>query len=257
MERSKTRRLMHSGWLKLHRKFKKNFLWTERRVFSRWEAFEDLFTEANFTDGEMLFEGRHIKVARGQLVTSQPKLTKRWLWSRRKVKRFLKMCSASGMLRIQHMDRKASMITICNFDTYQDNDTTDSTTDEQQTRQQTGHNIRRGRNKEGKEYIYSPSESMVNIFSFWNSQNGLKHHRELTREMQSAFEKSGLSQAEVIQAVGNYGKVLADEDSFFSYRWTLERFLKQENAARRFVSDDVLQEFKQGKKVPKFGAQPI
>jgi hypothetical protein len=96
-----------------------------------------------------------------------------------------------------------------------------------------------------KENALSFSESMLRIFSFWNDQTVLKHHRELTPEMEKEFRKSGLTETEVVQSIRNYVRVLTDPGSFFTYRWSLPEFLKRKNAARRFLPDDAVEEFKQ------------
>jgi hypothetical protein len=131
------------GWLKLHRKFKENFLWKEPREYSRWEAWLDILSEANYLDKPMIFEGTALQIKRGQWLTSQLKLGKRWRWSRGKVERFMQTLIDNGMVTVHSVDRKASMITVCNFNALQGLRATDRTTDGQLT----GHNIRR---KEGK-----------------------------------------------------------------------------------------------------------
>jgi hypothetical protein len=102
--------------------------------------------------------------------------------------------------------------------------------------------------KVNKGNAFSFSESMLRIFSFWNEQAVLKHHRELTPEMEKEFRKSGLTEEEVIRSISNYVRVLSDPDSFFTYRWSLVEFLGRKNAAQRFLADDVVEEFKQAKR---------
>lgn len=126
------------GWFKLHRKFKDNFLWKEPRVYSRWEAWLDILSEANYDDSVMMFDGATLKVKRGQWITSQLKLSKRWMWSRGKVERFIQTLMENGMITVQTVNRKASMITVCNFNRLQDFRATDRATDGQLT----GHIIR-------------------------------------------------------------------------------------------------------------------
>lgn len=126
------------GWFKLHRKFKENFLWKEPREYSRWEAWLDLLSEANYLDKAMIFDGITFQVKRGQWLTSQLKLSKRWRWSRGKVERFMQTLMENGMITVQVVDRKASMITILNYKKLQGLRATDSTTDGQPA----GHIIR-------------------------------------------------------------------------------------------------------------------
>jgi len=103
-------------------------LWEERRVFSRWEAWMDLLQMAAHSDHVRLLEGNPVTVRRGQVLTSERKLSERWCWGRSKVRRFQSLLN-----KWQRIDTKstheATMITLCNYERYQGRRTTDDTTD--------------------------------------------------------------------------------------------------------------------------------
>ena len=95
---------------------------------------------ANHKDGYFYKRGVKVEVNRGQLARSQKELADRWKWSRGKVDRFLIELKAEQQI-VQQKSKVVTLITIINYDKFNNNnttsDTTDSTTDEQQTVQQT------------------------------------------------------------------------------------------------------------------------
>lgn len=60
-----------------------------------------------------------IFVERGQRVTSIRQLCDRWSWSNTKVKNFLSLLESDGMLTVKS-DTKKTLITVVNYDFYQD-----------------------------------------------------------------------------------------------------------------------------------------
>ena len=75
---------MRRGWVKMWRKFVDWRLhpMNLRRSFTEYEAFQDLIMLANHENREVPFEGEYYTVRRGQHLTSQVKLAKRWKWDR-------------------------------------------------------------------------------------------------------------------------------------------------------------------------------
>ena len=106
------------GWIKLHRKFEDNFLWTEKRTFSKAEAWIDLLLKANHSGKQLMIKDIILKCDRGETLQSLETLSKRWLWSRSKVKRFLEKLQSVSMIRLKS-ETVTSRISICNYDTYQ------------------------------------------------------------------------------------------------------------------------------------------
>lgn len=148
---------MKRGYIKVYRKIRDSFLWNEK-PFNRIQAWLDLLMMANHQDTKFLFHGQMVHAKRGEVITSETKLSHRWQWARSKVSRFLKLIESEGMItrtpntRSEHkMVKNVNIITICNYDTYQDvrttNDTTNDTTN--------GHNEDTVEEIKEKNYIYS------------------------------------------------------------------------------------------------------
>lgn len=106
------------SWIRMHRKVKKNFLWTEKRVFSKFEAWMNLLFDAAFEKQELMINDQVILLKRGQVLTSQKKLAERWKWSRCKVQTFLNKLEKCQMLGTES-GTKFTIVTILNYDYYQ------------------------------------------------------------------------------------------------------------------------------------------
>lgn len=116
-----------SGWIKLHRSIKDNWLYKEKRTFSKFEAWIDILMNANHTDNKIIFDGQLLEVKRGQLITSEVKLSNKWGWSRKKVRNFLELIEQDQMIIKTIVPNKCTIIEICNYDIYQKKDTTEDT----------------------------------------------------------------------------------------------------------------------------------
>jgi hypothetical protein len=108
------------GFIALYRKFENNFLWTEKRVFSKAEAWIDLLLEVNHKkETDVIINGTVFKCYRGQSLRSLKTWGERWNWDKSKVKRFFKLLKNQSMIEIKD-ERKTTRLTICNYDHYQD-----------------------------------------------------------------------------------------------------------------------------------------
>ena len=59
-----------SGWIKIHRSITNHWLYTEKRVFSRFEAWNDILLTVNYTDAKTIIKGSLYEVKRGQSILS-------------------------------------------------------------------------------------------------------------------------------------------------------------------------------------------
>ena len=120
------------GWIALHRSIRDHWLYQEKRVFSKYEAWLDILMDANHQRNKIVFDGQLFEVERGQRVTSIRQLCERWSWSNSKVNRFLKMLEDDGMI-IKKSDSKKTVITIANYDVYQSPENEKTTAKRQQS----------------------------------------------------------------------------------------------------------------------------
>jgi len=119
-----------SGWIKIDRSIRNNWVWDCE--FSYGQAWVDLILNAAHRDGSAMIKSQVIKYKRGDQLRSELTLSTDWRWSRGKVRRFLKNLENDGMI-VQQKGHLTTIISICNYDTFQlgliDSGTTDSTPD--------------------------------------------------------------------------------------------------------------------------------
>lgn len=124
-----------SGWIKLYRSIQDNDLWLAE-PFSKGQAWADLILSANHKPGVFWVRQVQIKLDRGQLGLSEITFSKRWKWSRGKVRRYLAMLENRGMI-VQQKNPVTSIITICNYSSYQHEEPEQTGKTEQQAEQLT------------------------------------------------------------------------------------------------------------------------
>ena len=74
----------------------------------------------NHDNKKIFFNGEPVEVKRGQRITSIKQLCQRWGWSNNKVKKFLKTLEQDNKIILEIAPRKATTITIVNYNLYQD-----------------------------------------------------------------------------------------------------------------------------------------
>lgn len=113
-----------SGWVKIHRKIRDNWIWDKPEYLKAWL---DLIFKANYEDKRVLFDGEINNLKRGQFITSIRKLSDEWGWSKDRVLNFLRLLEKDEMIH-RESDRKRTLITIENYSFYQVCQDTDSYT---------------------------------------------------------------------------------------------------------------------------------
>lgn len=171
-----------SGWIKLHRSIISNELW-EAEPFTYAQAWIDILLNANYQPKNIIIRGISLTIDRGQLGWSEVTMGERWKWSRDKVRRFLKRLESASMI-IQQKTQVTTILTVCNYSSFQDlntpDDTADNTSDD--TPDDTQHKKLRS-----KEVKNKPTGKPLVTFSTW--LNSLKESGELPiPEDDSIFE---------------------------------------------------------------------
>lgn len=110
---------MPPGYLPINRKLFENPLWTERRTFSRAEAWLDLVQMAKWSDdpGKYFSGINTVQYYRGELIASLRYLEQRWRWPMTTVHRFLDFLEREGMITRRLVFRQ-SIISLVNYCTY-------------------------------------------------------------------------------------------------------------------------------------------
>ena len=114
------------GWIKTYRKIQDCWIWRIEKPFDERSAWIDLLLSANHTAVKTPFNGELITVERSQYLTSVRKLSDKWKWNKDKTLKFLRLLESDGMIK-RDSDRFRTLITIENYDIYQDKKDTEQT----------------------------------------------------------------------------------------------------------------------------------
>jgi len=159
---------MSKGWISVHRQFKDHWLWKEKRIFSKAEAWIDILMSVNHSEQKVIIKNVVYTVNRDESIMSLDSWSKRWNWNKSKVRRFLEVLQSELMI-VTKNETQTTRLTVCNYDSYQ----TIGNADETQTKrkrnadetQTTPNNNTNNKNNENKEKAVAPI-SMVSLQEF-------------------------------------------------------------------------------------------
>lgn len=109
---------MSEGFVRLSRGYFSHPFWTEKRAFSRAEAWLDLVATCAFEPRKQIVNGELIEIPRGGIAATERFLSDRWMWSRTKVRAFLDILEAEKMIKDHQKNRRFSVFLLCNFDRF-------------------------------------------------------------------------------------------------------------------------------------------
>lgn len=121
---------MAEGWISIHRKIKECVVWDYDEPYTRRDAWIDLLLMANHRDKDTIFDGKKITIKRGQYLTSVRKLAEEWQWGKDKTLKYLRLLEDCEMI-VRDADSRRTLITIVNYDIYQNEDVEQRTVDRQ------------------------------------------------------------------------------------------------------------------------------
>ncbi|NCC84275.1 MAG: hypothetical protein EOM03_09135 [Clostridia bacterium] len=205
----------NNGWIKLHRKIFDNPMYFSE-PFTRMQAWIDLLLLANHSGQYFYIRGNRVDVKRGEVAHSMESLAQRWKWSRGKVLRYISQLENSQMI-VQQKNHVITKLSITNYNTYQSDGTTDSTTDGQQTVQQTDTNKNdkneKNENKERETRTQQPKSTNPDYIKFnnWIQEKApyCSNHRnfphQITEEEFIKLKKkySGQQIADIVEKIEN------------------------------------------------------
>lgn len=150
-----------SGWIKIHRSILNHWLYTEKRKFSKFEAWQDLLLNVNFSDAKTIIKGKLYDVKRGQSILSLDSWSKRWNWDKSSVRRFFNLLEKDNMIIVKS-DNITTHLTICKYEDYQQKENANET---QMKHKRNSNEIQTTPIKEEEEE-YKESKEEKNIYSF-------------------------------------------------------------------------------------------
>ena len=106
------------GWISLNRQIQQHWIYSEKRIFSKYEAWIDMLFMASHSDHDFIFGNNLIKQKEGEFITSEIKLMDKWMWSKSKTRAFLQLLQNEKMID-KKTDHKKTDILILNYTKYQ------------------------------------------------------------------------------------------------------------------------------------------
>lgn len=238
---------MAYGWISIHRKIQDDWVWNDK-PFSRGQAWIDLIMMVNHDDNTIIFDGNPKTVTRGSCITSIQKLCDRWGWSNTKVKKFLKNLQEDEKILFKIAPRKATAVTIVNYDKYQGEDISKNTTE---TQQKHNRNITETQQK----HINNNDNNVNNV----NNDNNVNNNNGVD---QSELKLDDPNLAELIKLYQDCGfglispysaKVLSDYMNAYSFPWVKEaiQIAEQNNIRTLAYINGILKKKKAGADKPR------
>lgn len=157
---------MRRGHIHLWRKFQDHPFWREKRVFSKAEAWLDMCLMASGTDRTVKgVDGRDVFLRRGQFLSSERELSKRWNWSKSKTHRFMESLQVDrgtdqpisvevDRRYSQKMGQPKSIITITNYGRYNPSKNENGPAENLKSGPRSGPLFKKGINKKLPKYIH-------------------------------------------------------------------------------------------------------
>ena len=105
-----------NGWIKLSRRIVNHWLWDDAERLKWWL---DLLMMAAWEERQVMHDSHLITLRRGQMIASVGFLRDRWKRSHQTILRFLNLIEKENMIKRSMMYRQTSIITICNYESYQ------------------------------------------------------------------------------------------------------------------------------------------
>lgn len=178
---------MQKGWIKLQRRIQSHWLYQEKRVFSRYEAWLDLLMMANHKQNKVVIGNELVTVEKGSFITSELKLMQRWKWGKSKTRNFLKLLEDDNMI-VKKSDRQKTTISICNYSVYQEEGQENRPlSDHEQTNDRprantnkNAKNVKNVKNKERRKRVYDETSVYFQLATFFFEQikNNNPEHKE-------------------------------------------------------------------------------
>jgi hypothetical protein len=145
------------GYFLIYRSLCESSFWLGER-FTYGQAWIDLIYLASFKDTFIMIRGIKVEIKRGQVGIPSTRLAERWRWSRDRQQTFINRLQILHQI-IQQKTRVTSIITILNYEKYQDpyNKTyTDPAKNSQKPYNKTGNLYKEVKKKNNNTFIHLP-----------------------------------------------------------------------------------------------------
>ena len=243
---------MQNIWfIKIHRKIRDNPIFWKPNYLA---VFMCIILDVEFQETTRVLRGDIINLRPWEWLFFQKEIADKFNISIGTVSNILKKMNSENIIEIRTTS-KYSIIGLVNWEAYQvqieNTSENELKTSWNRTENELKHlkNTKEDSKKTQRKKIIEWEEKYIkekNILEFWNSFWKNIQHQESEKIFESikkAFWK--FSEDQMIKWIKVYWEVLIRPDAFFSYRWTLEEFLKREWGLNTFMHKTVKDYIKQ------------
>lgn len=241
------------GWIKIDRGIVNSKIYTLPPLY--WRVFERMILEANHKEKIIPFNGSTVLVKRGERITSIRQIAGWVAWYEKGILRTPNPKTIKSILRWlenesikiiknpinnQTHPQSNSQYThykIINYDCYQppgdDESNAESNSQVTAGKQSLDTNKNEKNEKNIRAYDNSPKQEnpeddvAMSILLHWNGKEGVVRHRvkeNFLPAVRGALKQYKLE--EIKESIDNYARVLKDNRFYWSYKWSLDQFLK-------------------------------
>ena len=215
-------------WVEKNRANNQNFYDGNFWTYNTKKAFAELFP---YMTPRKIDYALNNLIVKGLIVTGyyNEKPTDRTLWY---------ALTKMGYCILQNCEMEnTKMENVYNKDIYNNTDIKHTFIDKE--------NIKENDDYSGKEIIppkkveeLTKGSNALNIFHHWNESNIIQH-RELTTDIRKQIDKvlKEYSVEQIKIAISHYAEALHSDYEYCSYKWSLEKFLKQDNCLKDYLDD--------------------
>lgn len=231
------------GYVSIWRSLADDSLWLSE-PFTRGQAWVDLVMLANYSPNFFYLRGNRVDVGIGELAWSEENLSKRWRWSRNKVRGFLKMLISEQQIE-QQKSRVINKIKIINYSYYQKKDNRKHNRKTSKEQQKDTNNNKNNKNKENNYTLL--------FEEFWRAypKNG-SSKKDAFKKYNKAIE-NGANENEIIERAREYNGYCQNTDTKIAHattwlnqeRWTIDYrdlYKSQKQKTSRGSSQDFKQQ---------------
>lgn len=105
------------GYICVHRSIRKHWIWEDASKLKWWL---DIIMECNHASKKVNIGNHLVECKRGQSVNSIMTWGKRWGVERSTARRFINLLQKEAMITATTLHGKTTLLTVCNYDTYND-----------------------------------------------------------------------------------------------------------------------------------------
>ena len=153
-----------AGWIKIDRNIRNHWIWSDPIKFQWWF---DIIMTVNYEDKKVPIGYKLFLCKRGESLMSYNEWAKRWKVSKSVVYNFFTMLKNDEMISIKN-ETVTIRLTVCNYDSYQDNQNGNKTDEERIENASRTHRERKAyttKEREEKKELEERKEEDINIVS--------------------------------------------------------------------------------------------